>query len=217
VSSETCAIVIIGHSRLQALAASPTVHLIFVGEAQVAAAIMYGMLSLKMNDDAVRALGACAGPAAVTPPGGLAPGLRDRLACGISRRGEVLTWADSVCNSDGAPSFFNDLTAWECSDSSFHLEDHVPVHVALDDDAPQITEGDQRILLLHGIAFAMEFSQLVYGLEQPGPVRCIVAANETNATFRFHQIRPGEFWNHPELDSYRLEKVVVIDFEPARA
>ncbi|MFD4870216.1 hypothetical protein [Streptomyces sp. NPDC058412] len=177
---------------------------------------MHGMLSLKMNDAAVRALGVLAGLNAVTPPGGLAPGLRGQLACGISRRGEVLTWADSVGNSDGAPSFFNDLTAWECSDSSFHLEDHVPVHVALVDDAPQITEDDQRILLLHGITFALEFGQLVYGLERPGPVRCIVAANETNATFRFHQIRHGEYWNSPELDGYQLEKMVVIDFEPAR-
>lgn len=178
---------------------------------------MHSMLSLKMNDAAIRALGVLAGLAAVTPPGGLAPGLRDQLASGISHRGDVLTWADSVGNSDGAPSFFNDLTAWECSDSSFHLEDHVPVPVAIVDDAPQIAEDDQRILLLHGIAFAIEFGQLVCALDQPSPVRCIVAANETNATFRFHQIRPGEFWNYPDLDRYQLEKMVVIDFEPARA
>lgn len=178
---------------------------------------MHGMLSLKMNDTAVRVLGVLAGLTAVTPPGGLAPGLRNQLASGIKRRGEVLTWADSVGNPGGAPSFFNDLTSWECSDSSFHLEDHVPVQVALVDGAPQITQDDQRILLLHGIAFALEFGQLVYELEQPGPVRCIVATNETNATFRFHQIRPGEFWNYPDLDRYKLEMMVVIDFEPVRA
>ncbi|MFC8828198.1 hypothetical protein ACFT9I_22960 [Streptomyces sp. NPDC057137] len=175
------------------------------------------MLSLKMNDAAVRALGVLSGPAAVTPPGGLAPGLRDQLAGGISRRGSVLTWADSVGNAAGAPSIFGDLTGWECSDSSFHLEDHVPVHVALVDSTPRITEDDQRILLLHGIAFALEFGRLIHGLDPPGPVRCIVAANETNGTFRFHQIRPGEFWNYPELDRYQSEKMVVIDFEPADA
>lgn len=178
---------------------------------------MHSMLSLKMNDAAIRALGVLTGLAAVTPPGGFAPGLRDQLASGISHRGDVLTWADSVGNSAGAPSFFNDLTAWECSDSSFHLEDHVPVPVAIVDDAPQITEDDQRTLLLHGMAFAIEFGQLVCALDQPNPVRCIVAANETNATFRFHQIRPGEFWNYPDLDRYQLEKMVVIDFEPVRA
>ncbi|MEI8407202.1 MULTISPECIES: hypothetical protein [unclassified Kribbella] len=51
---------------------------------------------------------------------------------------------------------------------------------------------------------------------QPGPVRCIVGANETNATFRFHQIRPGESWNRPDLNSYRLERIVVVDIDPAR-
>lgn len=177
---------------------------------------MHGMLSLTMNDAAVRVLGVLDGLAAVTPPGGLAPGLRAQLARGISRRGETLTWADSVGNPDGAPAFFNDLTAWECSDSSFHLEDHVPVQVAVVDDAPQITEDDQRVLLRHGIAFALEFGRLVYGLDQPGPVRCIVGANETNATFRFHQIRPGESWNQPDLNSYRLERIVVVDIDPAR-
>ncbi|KJS56127.1 hypothetical protein VM98_09140 [Streptomyces rubellomurinus subsp. indigoferus] len=169
-----------------------------------------------MNDAAVRLLGVLAGLVPTTPPGGLAPGLRDQLAAGISRRGQVLTWADSVGNSDDAPSFLGDLTGWECYDSSFHLEDLVPVHAALVDGTPHITEDDQQILLLHGIAFALEFGQLVYGLEQPSPVRCIVAANETNATFRFHQIRSGEFWNYPGLDRYQLEKMVVIDFEPDR-
>ncbi|MFF3609922.1 hypothetical protein [Streptomyces sp. NPDC002463] len=48
-------------------------------------------------------------------------------------------------------------------------------------------------------------------------MRCVVAANETNATFRFHQIRPGEFWNYPDLDRYQLEKMVVIDFDPTHA
>ncbi|MFG2333987.1 hypothetical protein ACGFMM_30815 [Streptomyces sp. NPDC048604] len=178
---------------------------------------MHGMLSLKMNEAAVQALGVLTGPAAMAPPGGLAPGLRDQLASGISRRGDVLTWADSVGKAENAPSFFNDLTAWECSDSSFHLEDHAPVPVPLVDHTPQIAEDDQRTLLVHGVAFAMEFGRLVHGLDRPVPVRCIVAANETNATFRFHQIRPGEFWNHPDLDRYASEKLIVIDFEPAAA
>jgi hypothetical protein len=57
-----------------------------------------------------------------------------------------------------------------------------PLPAATVDDAPEITEDDQRILLLHGIAFAMEFGRLVCGLDQPSPVRCIVAANETNVS-----------------------------------
>jgi hypothetical protein len=178
---------------------------------------MRGMLSLHMNDAAVRTLGVLAGLDAATPPGGLAPGLRDQLARGISRRGDVLIWGDSPADATGAPSIFGDLTGWECANSSFHLEDHVPVPVALVDGTPQIAEDDQRTLLLHGIAFALEFGRLVHGLADPGPVRCVVAANETNATFRFHRIRPDEFWSYPQLDRYVEEKMVVIDFEPLTA
>lgn len=128
------------------------------------------MLSLKMNDAAIQALGFLAGLTGATPPGGLAPGLRDQLASGIGHRGDLLTWADSASNTDSAPSFFGDLTNWECSASSFRLEDHVPVRIALvDGGTPQITEDDQRTLLLHGIAFALEFGRLVYGLDRPAP------------------------------------------------
>ena len=28
-------------------------------------------------------------------------------------------------------------------------------------------------------------------------MRCIIAVKDTNGTFRFHQIRPGESWNSP--------------------
>ncbi|MER7585857.1 hypothetical protein [Kitasatospora sp. NPDC097691] len=176
---------------------------------------MNHMLSLTMNDAAAEMLGVLAGQAALTPPGGLALGLRGRLAQGIARRGEVLTWADSTGNADGAPSFFGDLTGWECADSSFHLEDYVPVDVRIIGGAPQIGADDQRILLMQGIAFAVELRQLITELDHPSPVRCIVGANETNATFRFHQIRAGESWTNPDLDSYRTDKVVVIDLAPA--
>jgi hypothetical protein len=78
-----------------------------------------------------------------------------------------------------------------------------------------ITEADQRILLLHGLAAALEFCTLVYALDPPAPVRCIIGTNETNGTFRFHQIRPGEDWNLPDLDSYCSDAMVVVDIEPA--
>ncbi|MBX6383203.1 MAG: hypothetical protein IRZ07_09560 [Microbispora sp.] len=144
-----------------------------------------------MNDSVVRLLGVLNGPATLEPPGGLAPGLQERIERGIVRRGQVLARADSVGKAEGAPSFFRDLTAWECADSSFHLEDFVPVEVATVDDAPFIAEDDQRILLLHGLAFARRFCRLVYALDPPSPVRCIIGANETNATFRFHLlVRP---------------------------
>lgn len=174
-------------------------------------------MTLTMNDAAVHTLGLLAGLGGAAPQGGLAPGLRARLATGISRRGEVLVWADSAADAAGAPSFFPDLTAWECGDSSFHLEDHVPVDVATVDGEPRIAEDGQRLLLLHGVALALEFGRLVHGLARPCPVRCVTGANETNATFRFHRIRPGESWHHPDLDGYQDSKLVVADFAPAPA
>jgi hypothetical protein len=180
------------------------------------AAIMGGVLSIQMNDDAVRLLGVLDGMAGIEPPGGLTTGLRQRLASGIVRRARVLTWANSQGNADGAPSIFPDLTGWECADSSFHLEDEVPVAVTLTEESePRISEDGQRVLLSHGIAFATGFARLVYALDPPGPVRCIIAANQTNATFRFHQIRPGERWNLPDLDQFRLDKIIEIDTQPA--
>jgi hypothetical protein len=64
---------------------------------------------------------------------------------------------------------------------------------------------------------ALELRRLVSELGRPVSVRCIVSASETNAIFRFHQIRPGESWNNPNLDAYLLEKVVVLDIPPGRA
>ena len=49
-----------------------------------------------------------------------------------------------------------------------------------------ISEDDQVLMLCHGLGFA---------------VRCVVAANSTNGTFRFHRARPGESWLVADLDS----------------
>jgi hypothetical protein len=173
------------------------------------------VITVKLNDAAAEAVRVLAGFDAVEPPGGLAPELRERATRGLQRRGRVLTWAGSTANADNAPAFFVDLTAWECGDSSFHLEDFVPVDVTTVDDQPFITEADQRLLLLHGLALAREVGRLAYALDPPAPVRCIIAANDTNVTFRFHQIRIGEYWNLPELDSYQRDKMIVVDIEPA--
>lgn len=173
------------------------------------------VLSVKMNDAAVGALGLLQGLTMTQPQGGLAPGLWERIRQGIVRHGDVLTWATSVSNAAQAPTIFKDLTAWECAGSSFHVEDFVNVDIAAVDDSSVISEEGQQILLQHGLTFALQFSRLVYAIDPPTPVRCILAVNATNATFRFHQIRPGELWNLPELDRYQLEKVVVIDIEPA--
>ncbi|GAA5084020.1 hypothetical protein HNP84_003748 [Thermocatellispora tengchongensis] len=177
------------------------------------------MISVKMNDDAAALLGVLDGPGGAHPPGGLSADLRERLAEGIAWRGDVLTWASCPGMPDGA-SRCQTLTYWESSASSFHLEPYVLDEATMEelvaaDGPPVIREDDQRLILQHGIAFALEFSRLVHALDPPCAVRCIVAVNETNGTFRFHRIRPDERWNTADLDTYELDKLVEIDIEPA--
>lgn len=176
---------------------------------------MGGMLALTMNDAAVRLLGLDCGLLPASLPAGIGPGLEGILAGGIVRRAQVVTWAGSAGDAEGAPAAFSDLTAWECADSSFHLEDFVRVGAVIADDAPVITEAGQRTLLAHGLAFALRFARLVHDLGEPAAIRCIVGANQTNATFRFHQIRDGERWHDPRLDCYQLDKMIVADISPA--
>lgn len=169
------------------------------------------MLALTMNDPAVRLLGLHDGLLPASLPAGIGPGLEGILRRGIVRRGQVVTWAGSAGDAEGAPAGFRDLTAWECSDSSFHLEDFVSVDAVSAGDAPVITEVGQRTLLAHGLTFLLRFAWLVHDLAGPAAVRCIIAANETNATFRFHQVRDGERWHDPRLDRYQLDKMIVAD------
>jgi hypothetical protein len=169
-----------------------------------------------MNDVAVRSLGAVAGVGCAVPPQVLAPELRGLVAAGVVRRGEALVFAMHAGKVDGAPGSFADLTLWECSVSSFHLDDVVPVAVGrLDDGEPVIGEADQVLMLRHGLGFALEVVRLVGALADPVPVRCIIGANSTNGTFRFHRARPGETWLGADLDAYSQEKIIVVDCGPS--
>jgi hypothetical protein len=58
--------------------------------------------------------------------------------------------------------------------------------------------------------FALRFARLVYDLDESTAVRCIVGTNETNGTFRFHQVHDGEHWNNPDLDTYKTGKLIVV-------
>lgn len=172
---------------------------------------MTRVLSVQFNDAAAQSLGL----QPVALPGGITAGLEAIIGSGIVRRGQVLTWACSPPSPKDAPGRPGDLTGWECDHSSFHIEDHVPVDIAIIDDAPVIGEAGQRTLLIQGLNFSMRFASLVRGLPELSAVRCIVGANQTNATFRFHQIRPGETWHRPDLDDYKFDKMIVIDVRPA--
>lgn len=159
-----------------------------------------------MNEPAIDAL-ADAVPAAESTPG-----LGALVAAGVVRRGEVLVFAD---RGDAVPRDGADLTGWECSVNGFHLDDVVPVRVdRRSDGVPVIGEADQVLMLRHGWGFALEVVRLVRELPDPVPVRCIVSANSTNGTFRFHRVRPGESWLGPDLDAYSPEKLIVVDSGP---
>ncbi|MFD5090107.1 hypothetical protein ACFWMR_05870 [Amycolatopsis thailandensis] len=168
------------------------------------------MLNIRLNDLALEALGPL-GPLAATPSDRLAPGFREIIADGVVLTGEVITLGEIPTWAGRPPGRQADLTGWECFVSSFHLEDLLPVVAgSLPDGEPVISEEDQVLMLRHGLGFALEIAKAA-----PVPVRCIVATNSTNGTFRFHRARPGESWLQADLDSYRLDKSIVVDRGPA--
>ncbi|MFE6924792.1 hypothetical protein ACFVAV_27465 [Nocardia sp. NPDC057663] len=166
-----------------------------------------------MNDRAARVLGVRGGFDGLDPEGSLAAGLRTWVDGGIECRGEVVCWGPVPAHADDALGRAFDLTGWECSHTSFHLEDFVPVETTCA-EGPIISVDAQRTLLRQGIALAREVGRLAEDLDTPIPLRCIIATNETNGTFRFHRIRPDESWLVDDLDSYVGDHVVVIDFFP---
>ncbi|WP_233620709.1 hypothetical protein [Amycolatopsis sp. WAC 01416] len=161
------------------------------------------MLNVRLNDLAVEALGPL--PVAIRPDR-LAPGLREMLAGGVVLTGEVLGFG-----AERPPGTQSDLTGWEWSFNSFHLEDHLPVEVGrLPDGEPVISEADQVLMLRHGVGFALEIARTA-----PVPVRCVVSAGSTNGTCGFHRARPGEKVLNEDLDGYRFEKMITVDRGPA--
>lgn len=168
-----------------------------------------------MNEVAIEALGQ-AELAGAVPAAELAPELRELVAGGIVWHGPALAFARDAAHTQAPRSGAPDLTGWECATSSFHLDDVVPVHVgSLADGEPVINEADQVLMLRHGLGFAFEVVRLVHTMPEPVAVRCIVGANSTNGTFRFHRARRGESWLNPDIDEYLLDKMIVVDSGPA--
>ncbi|MFC6012423.1 hypothetical protein [Nocardia lasii] len=173
-------------------------------------AIALLVLTVTMNDRATRLLNVRDGFGGLDPEEGLAPALRSRFENGIECRGEVVSWTPLSETADNAPGRLHDLTGWECFHTSFHLEDFVPVDKTYA-DGPIIGLDGQRTLLRQGIALARELGHMATALSTPIPLRCIIATNETNGTFRFHRIRPDESWLNDDLDRYEADHLVVID------
>ncbi|MFJ9691239.1 hypothetical protein [Kitasatospora sp. NPDC101183] len=173
------------------------------------------MLTLSMNDAAVEMLGLADG-AGLMPPEGLSDGLRELLARGITRQGEVISWGSGANGALDAPGNYQNLSVWESSHNSFHLEDYVPVDRLIVECVPQVSEDAQRVLLRQGFALAMGMRGLFAELDPPAPVRFLIAANDTCATFRFVQVREGEAVFGEDLDAFRTDRVLVVEYLPNR-
>lgn len=162
------------------------------------------MLTVRMNDRAARLL---------RPPLGvdLAPELGRLVRRGIVQRAGAVMFAGRPGRP--GPEQSGDLTGWECGVNSFHLEDLVPTSVPVVDGRPAIPARYQRELLQQGLTLGWELCALGRGLPEPVALRCIASVGDGNGTFRFHRIRPGQQWLHPDLDGYLLERVVVVESE----
>ncbi|MEV0028371.1 hypothetical protein [Nocardia sp. NPDC050793] len=176
-------------------------------------AIAWVVLTVRMNDRAARLLGVRDGFGGLDPEEGLAPGLRTWVDGGIESRGEVVSWAPIPANADDAPGRLFDLYDWEHWHNDFHLEDFVSVDSTYA-DGPIVGVDAQRTLLRQGIALAREVGRLAGELSTPIPLRCIIAANETNGKFAFYRIRPEDSWVLDDLDRDDRGYVVIIDFVP---
>ncbi|GIH69559.1 hypothetical protein [Sphaerimonospora thailandensis] len=182
------------------------------------------MFTIRMNEAAASALQplAPADPTSAVPV--VSQALRDKFAQGLTYNEGALTFAEHDGQWVAAPASasaaivkmgWQDLTGYECNVNAFHLEDYAPVHVAISDDRrPQIRYEDQVMLLRLGLVVADSLFGLIQALPEPVPVRCVINANDTAATFRFHQIRSGEDWVNLELDEYRMDMMVVVDRHP---
>ncbi|MFB7716075.1 hypothetical protein [Nocardia sp. NPDC056100] len=170
------------------------------------------MLTMAMNDRARELFDLRTGFAVLDPADGLAAGLRDWADRGLEVRDEVLSWKPVPFNAADAPADFGDLTGWECAHTVLHLDDFVPVTVSQEGGEPLIGPDDQRELLRQGIVLAREIGRLAGELAVPQSIRCVISANDTNGTFRFHRIRSGESWHDADLDKYETDHVVVMDF-----
>lgn len=169
------------------------------------------MLTVRMNNVAVDSLGALVVPSPTNGQCQLSPELDELVADGILRSGEAIVFAKDIAEAATVAQDI-DLTQWECQVNSLHLDDVMSVEVdTLDDGEPVISENEQRRMLSCGVVFSFSIAQLVHGLDDPVQVRCILSANSSSGTFRFHRVRPGQSWLASDLDSYQHEKLIVID------
>ncbi|WP_327088454.1 hypothetical protein OIE66_40075 [Nonomuraea sp. NBC_01738] len=161
------------------------------------------MLTVWMNEAAETALQPLTGGHPSSATLHLGPDLQDKLAKGLTCNEGAWIFTDHVGQWVAAPASsldaiakmgWENLTGYEWNVNAFHLEDYAAVHVANLDGQPQIAYEDQLLLVRLGLAVADGVFDLLRGLAEPVPVRCVISANVTCVVFRFHQIRSGDDW-----------------------
>src|SRR5215470_16016930 len=103
-------------------------------------------------------------------------------------------------------SFVNDLTGLECFVNHYHI------------DRPG--DGSLRASAIAGIVAAKEFKRMIEATGIPGDFRVIVSANYNpdpdppfnGAVVRFHKIRPNNSWLDHDLEAYKYEGILTIDW-----
>lgn len=168
------------------------------------------MIAIRANDAAARALGFAFDhdDVDVDPLGGRIK------AAGLARDEEGGLYVPGV--SFDAKGATQDRTGREVERNAWHLEDHPDVYVEVDDDnAPHIGAKDQVLMLKQGIALARIVRDLAEQLPDNPPTFCITAVNESNGTFRFHELRDGENWLDNNLNAYPNELIIAIESRPA--
>lgn len=101
-----------------------------------------------------------------------------------------------------------DPTGIECRVNRWHFDEVVA-------DKPPSMQEITRL----AISFAMALRRKVDNARIPGKYRIIISSNSSNAdigpsgSVRFHQIRDWNPWMKEDIESYRREAVMVIDWE----
>lgn len=95
-----------------------------------------------------------------------------------------------------------DETGTECLLSKIHVDAFVDKKMPL------------KEMIRIGIAFALKLKQSLSESTVPGPFRIIVAGNNAGhtCTVRFHRLRPEQAWLANDLEGYKAEAVMSIDF-----
>ena len=113
-------------------------------------------------------------------------------------------WDDST-DASGWGDCFVDLTGVECFVNHYHID--------------RAGDGSLKASATAGIVAAKEFKRMIEATKIPGDFRLIVSANRNpceppfyGAVVRFHKIRPKQAWLDDNLDNYKTEGILTMEW-----